>query len=90
MLNQMNKHINHLSWDKLMGIEKKEHNLKSVPTMSQYLQMEKREHNLKGTPSVRRVLQAESVEHSSESGDVVIRPSKAQEKKASAIYRKGM
>lgn len=89
MINQINKHVNHLSWEKLMNLEMQEHNLKSKPTKSEYLQMEKKEHHLKKVPSARTALKAEAVEHAPYRGNVVVNPSKSQMKKATSVYRRG-
>jgi hypothetical protein len=83
----MNKHINHLSWGKLMGIEQKEHNLDHPPTTSEFRRNEQQEHNLKTTPSMRKALVAEASEHTNPLGDIVIKGSKSQSKKATAIYK---
>ncbi len=87
MLNQMNKHINHLSWSKLMGIEQKEHNLDRPPTPLEFRKNEQREHNLKSVPNMRRALEAEASEHSNPMGDIVIKGSSSQRKKATAVYK---
>lgn len=62
-INQMNKHVNHLSMRKLLGIEKTEHGLSSKPSESKLSQMEKREHGLKKTPSKEQILRIETKEH---------------------------
>lgn len=87
MLNQMNKHINHLSWSKLMGIEQKEHNLKRPPTPLEFRKNEQREHNLKTTPNMRRALQAEESEHSNPMGEIVIKASSSARKAATKVYK---
>ena len=87
MLNQMNKHINHLSWSKLMGIEQKEHNLKRPPTPLEFRKNEQREHNLKAIPNMRRALEAESTEHTNPLGDVVIKASTSAKKAATKVYK---
>jgi hypothetical protein len=87
MINQMNKHMNHLSWGKLMGLEQKEHNLKRPPTQAEFRKAEQREHNLKTVPSMRKALEAEATEHFNGVEDFVIKGSAAQRKKATAIYK---
>ena len=83
----MNKHINHLSWTKLMGIEQKEHKLDRPPTALEFRKNEQQEHNLKTTPNMRRALEAEASEHSNTMGDIVIKGSSSQRKKATAVYK---
>lgn len=62
-INQMNKHLNHLSMRKLLGIEKQEHGLKKKPSESSLAQMEKKEHGLKRTPTKAQILATEAKEH---------------------------
>ncbi len=62
-INQMNKHMNHLSMRKLLGIEKAEHGLKGKPTESSLAKMEKKEHGLKKTPTREQILAMETKEH---------------------------
>jgi hypothetical protein len=89
MLNEMNKHMNHLSMGTLMNVEMREHRLKKAPTRTELLKMEQREHKLGNRPTMRQAMEAEYVEHSNAEGKLVIRPSKAQEAKATAIYKRG-
>jgi len=87
MLNQMNKHINHLSWGKLMGIEQKEHNLNRPPTPMEFRKMEQSEHKLKATPNMRKAMEAESMEHTNSMGELVVKGSTSQRQKATAAYK---
>ena len=63
MISQMNKHINHLSMPKLMGIEKKEHGLKKAPTPAEQAKREMKEHGLKQKPSLSQMIMGEEKEH---------------------------
>jgi len=63
MLSQMNKHINHLSMRKLMGIEQKEHGLKKTPTPAAQARREMKEHGLKQKPSLGEMIKMEEKEH---------------------------
>lgn len=87
MINQMNKHMNHLSIGKLMGIEQKEHNLKRPPTPMEFRKNEQREHKLKAVPSMRKAMEAEQAEHFNGVDDFVIKASASNRKKATAIYK---
>jgi hypothetical protein len=87
MLNQMNKHINHLSMAKLMGIEQKEHGLAKAPTKEQFRINEMREHKLGGVPSLRVAMEAEASEHAGPEGQIVIRGSGRQRSAAQKIYQ---
>lgn len=87
MLNQMNKHINHLSMAKLMGIEQKEHGLKQAPTKEQFRINEMREHKLGSVPSLRIAMEAEASEHAGPEGSIVIRGSGKQRSAAQNIYQ---
>ena len=89
MLNEMNKHMNHLSMGTLMTVEMKEHNLKKAPTKTELLKMEQREHKLGNRPTMRQAMEAEYAEHSNAEGKLVIKPSREQEAKATAIYKRG-
>jgi hypothetical protein len=70
-IGQMNKHLNHLSMRKLMGIEKQEHGLSKTPTSKNLPAMEKKEHGLKRTPSMGQILKMEQKEHI-KNGEIVI------------------
>ena len=59
----MNKHINHLSMRKLMGIEQKEHDMKKKPTSASLPAMEQKEHGLKSKPSMGQIQRMEQKEH---------------------------
>jgi hypothetical protein len=63
MINQMNKHFNHLSRKKIFKVEQDEHGLKKPPTEQGLLRMEKKEHKLKKTPSMSQLLRIERKEH---------------------------
>jgi hypothetical protein len=63
MINKMNKHINRLSWSGLLGIEKKEHGLKSKPSGTQLSKMEMKEHKLSKPPSQKQIMAMEKKEH---------------------------
>ena len=71
MINRMNKHINRLSWSGLLGIEKKEHGLKSKPTAKNLSKMEMKEHGLKSAPTKAQIMAMEKKEHL-KGGKVVI------------------
>jgi hypothetical protein len=73
----------------LMNVEMKEHNLKKAPTKTELLKMEQREHKLGNRPTMRQAMEAEYAEHSNAEGKLVIKPSRAQEAKATAIYKRG-
>ena len=51
--------------------------------------MEQREHKLGNRPTMRQAMEAEYAEHSNAEGKLVIKPSEAQEAKATAIYKRG-
>lgn len=86
MLNEMNKHINHMFTKKqLINIEAKEHG--QTQTSAQLLRTEKREHRLKKTPTLREAMFAEYAEHHNEEGKLITKPTRAQEARASRIYR---
>lgn len=87
MLNQMNKHLNHLSMAKLMNLEQQEHGLKEKPTAQQIRAMEMKEHKLGSMPTLRKAMEAEAVEHAGLQGDLVIYGSKKQRTAATKIYR---
>ena len=70
-IDQMNKHLNHLSMRKLLGIEQKEHGLKSRPTGKSLAEMEQREHQLKSKPSQSQIMRMEQKEHV-KNGNIVI------------------
>lgn len=70
-IGQMNKHINHLSMRKLMGIEQKEHGTKNKPTAKNLPAMEQKEHGLKSKPSMKQIQRMEEREHI-KNGDIVI------------------
>jgi hypothetical protein len=63
MLNHMNKHINRLSLDTVLGIEKVEHGLSKKPTKNELLLMEAAEHKLKRKPTLRELMKIETKEH---------------------------
>lgn len=71
MLNQMNKHMNHLSMKKLLGIEAKEHGMKKAATPAQQAKMEMKEHQLKSPPSLGEMIKMEEKEHY-KNGELVI------------------
>jgi hypothetical protein len=71
-IGQMNKHINHLSMRKLLGIEQKEHGLKSKPGMQDLPAMEQREHGLKRKPTMEQIHRMEEKEHVKKNGDIII------------------
>ena len=71
MLNHMNKHINSLSWSGLLGIEKKEHGLKSKPSGAELRKMEMKEHGLSKAPTKTQIMAMEKKEHL-KGGKVVI------------------
>jgi hypothetical protein len=87
MINQMNKHLNHLSMAKLMSLEQQEHGLKQKPTAQQIRAMEMKEHKLGSMPSLRKAMEAEAVEHAGRKGDLVIYGSNKQRTAATKIYR---
>lgn len=87
MINQMNKHLNHLSMAKLLGVEQQEHGLKEKPTREEMLQLEMKEHNLKKKPSLQTAMKAESYEHYGPLGRLVIEGSRKQHEAANKIYR---
>lgn len=62
-INQMNKHVNHLSMRKLLGIEKVEHGLAKKPSEGSLSKMEQKEHGLKKAPSKSQILAMETKEH---------------------------
>jgi hypothetical protein len=70
-IGQMNKHINHLSMRKLMGIEKQEHGLSKTPSAKNLPAMEKKEHGLKNTPSMSQIMVMEQKEHVKD-GNIII------------------
>jgi hypothetical protein len=59
----MNKRINSLSWSGLLGIEKKEHGLKSKPSFKDLPMMEMKEHGLKSPPTKAQIIKMEKKEH---------------------------
>jgi hypothetical protein len=87
MLNQMNKHLNHLSMAKLMSLEQQEHGLKKKPNAQQISAMEMKEHKLGSMPSLRKAMEAEAVEHAGRKGDLVVYGSEKQRTAANKIYR---
>lgn len=87
MMNQMNKHLNHLSMGKLMGVEQQEHGLKKKPTREEMLRLEMKEHKLKEKPSSETMMKAESYEHYGPLGRLVIEGSRKQHEAANKIYR---
>jgi hypothetical protein len=87
MLNQMNKHLNHLSMAKLMSLEQQEHGLKKKPNAQQIRAMEMKEHKLGSMPSLRKAMEAEAVEHAGRKGDLVVYGSEKQRTAATKIYR---
>jgi hypothetical protein len=87
MLNQMNKHINHLSMKKLFSVEQKEHGLDKPPTKEQFRINEMKEHKLGEVPSLRKAIEAEALEHTGLLGQVVIKGSSKQRTAANKIYR---
>jgi hypothetical protein len=50
--------------------------------------MEQREHKLGNRPTMREAMEAEYAEHSNAEDKLVIKPSRAQEVKATAIYKR--
>jgi hypothetical protein len=70
-INQMNKHLNHLSMRKLLGIEQKEHGLKSSPNTKSLPAMEQKEHGLKKKPSMGEIMRMEQKEHVKD-GNIII------------------
>lgn len=64
-INQMEKHVNHLSRQKFFAREVSEHGLKSTPTTKQLSQIEKKEHRLKRAPTYSQMLKIEAKEHGS-------------------------
>ena len=70
-MGRMNKHINTLSMRNLLGIEKKEHGMKTKPTESQLKKMEMKEHGMKTAPSKASIMKMEKKEHI-KNGKVVI------------------
>lgn len=75
MMGRMNKHINSLSFRTLLGVEKKEHGLKSKPTMKDLPKMEMKEHGLKSPPSKSQIMKMERKEHL-QNGNIVIKKGK--------------
>lgn len=63
MINQMNKHINHLSMRKLMGMEAKEHGFKKAKTPAEQAKIEMKEHGLTEPPSLAEMIMMEEKEH---------------------------
>lgn len=63
MINQMNKHMNHLSlpYSTVQALEKTEHGLSKAPSKEQLLAMEAEEHGKKMTMS--QLLKVETKEH---------------------------
>jgi len=87
MLNQMNKHMNHLFTRKqLFNIEAKEHGKQQ--TAAQLVKTEQREHNLKKVPTLRQAMEAEYAEHHNSAGDLIVKTSKAQNERGARIYRR--
>jgi len=78
-IGQMNKHINHLSMRKLLGIEQKEHGMKSKPTAKDMPGMEQKEHGLKSKPPMNKIMQMENKEHI-KNGKIVIGREKGMKK----------
>jgi len=70
-INQMNKHVNHLSMRKLLGIEQKEHGMSKRPTTANLAEMERKEHGLKNKPSLSQINKMEAKEHI-KNGNIVI------------------
>ena len=70
-IGQMNKHINHLSMRKLIGIEQKEHGLKQKPGVKDLRSMEQKEHGLKNKPSMKQIQRMEQKEHVKD-GNIII------------------
>jgi hypothetical protein len=70
-INQMNKHMNHLSMRKLLGIEQTEHGLAKKPGTKSLAEMERKEHQLKKTPSKSQIMKMENKEHV-RNGSIVI------------------
>lgn len=71
MIGQMNKHINHLSMRKLLGIEQKEHGMKQRSGAQDLPAMEQKEHGLKYKPSMSQIHKMEEKEHV-RNGNIVI------------------
>ena len=71
MMGRMNKHINTLSMRGLLGIERKEHGLKTKPNVAQLKKMEMKEHGLKSAPSKATIMKMETKEHV-KNGNIVI------------------
>lgn len=67
----MNKRINSLSWSGLLGVEKKEHGLKSKPSSKDLPLIEMKEHGLKRPPTKAQIMKMEQKEHV-KNGKVVI------------------
>jgi len=63
MINHMNKHINRLSLDTVLGIEQSEHGLKNKPRVSELQSIEMGEHGLSKKPTLRQMLKIETKEH---------------------------
>ena len=63
MINQMNKHMNHLSlpWSAVQALEKSEHGLRKAPSKPELLAIESEEHGKKMTMS--KLLKVEAKEH---------------------------
>lgn len=63
MINQMNKHMNHLSlpWATVQALEKSEHGLRKAPSKQELLAIEAEEHGKKMTLS--QLLKTETKEH---------------------------
>lgn len=70
-IGQMNKHINHLSMRKLLGIEQKEHGMKNKPSSKNLPGMEQKEHGLKNKPSMKQIQRMEEKEHIKD-GNIII------------------
>jgi hypothetical protein len=67
-INQMDKHVNYLSREKVFSREVSEHGLKSTPTTKQLSQIEKKEHRLKRSPTYAQMMKIEAKEHKSGKG----------------------
>ena len=67
----MNKHVNHLSMKKLLGIKAKEHGFKKPKTPAQQAKIEMKEHQLKKVPSMGEMILMEEKEHY-KNGELVI------------------
>jgi hypothetical protein len=87
MMGRMNKHINALSMRDLLGIERREHGLRKIPTKAQQAQMEMQEHGLKQKPTPAKMMQAEAAEHYPGMGSISIKGTQQSRAKASAIYK---